>query len=92
MLSSKTTTTIEAISSCTVLTMFSEFCNTKFRGSTFSWEKFPELVAGLVKVQIFTANLKGSEKEIAEYAYKTAKYYAENAVNNAGFIKENNNK
>lgn len=68
--------------------MFAEFHNPAIRGENFTWDKFPDLVANLVKAQVFIifARKPLDMSEVEEYSYVTAKGFAESLVFKAGYV------
>lgn len=80
---------ISLICYATVSHMFAEFCNDKFRGQNFKWEKFPEIMAIQCEMQVILVNLKGKNNEaIKEHAKNTGKEIAQDMIKLAGFLGE----
>lgn len=53
MLSEKITSQIALIAYATVSDLFATLHNPKMRGENFTWDKFPNMVEGIVATQVF---------------------------------------
>ena len=86
MISEKNKDKVSLICHATVASMFASFCNPKFRGPNFTWEKFPQMMEGMCATQVFMANIKGDRQEVEDHAKKTGFEIAKGLVKEAGFI------
>lgn len=68
--------------------MFANMHNPEYRGDKFTWGKFPDMVAGLVKAQIFIIFYKKPKNliEIEDWAFNRAKGIAESLLHAAGYV------
>lgn len=67
---------------------FADFHSPKNVGAKFTWGRFPEIVASLVRAQVFIifGRMPKNISEVEDYAYKTAKDLAEALVVRAGYV------
>lgn len=63
MLSQKINSQIALIAYATVSDLFATFHNPKMRGENFTWEKFPNIVEGIVAAQVFCNVVCKDEKK-----------------------------
>lgn len=75
MLSQKITNQIALIAYATVSNMFATFHNPKMRGENFTWEKFPDIVEGMVATQVFM-NVVCKDQKKQKLAEEQGKKYA----------------
>ena len=78
MLSNKKMMEISLVCHATVGSMMATMINPKYRGTAFTWEKFPEMMAGHCKSQVFMSVLM-TERQRAlcfEHAEKTGREIA----------------
>lgn len=83
MLSQKISTQIALIAYATVSDLFATFHNPKMRGENFTWDKFPEIVEGMVATQVFlnvVCKDKKNQQEAEEQGKKYAREIAEKMV------------
>lgn len=83
MLSQKISTQIALIAYATVSDLFATFHNPKMRGENFTWEKFPNIVEGMVATQVFmnvVCKDKKKQKEAEEQGKKYAREIAEKLI------------
>lgn len=82
MLSQQRRSQIELICYATVGGMMASMCNPKYRGSNFTWEKFPEMMEGFCEVHVLGADILSfkTHDEGIEYAKSFSKQLAERWV------------
>lgn len=89
MISAKNMDRVSVICHATVANMFAMFCNEKYRGGNFTWDKFPKMMAGQCRDQVFMANIRGRvQEDVFEYAEKTGFDIAKRMIETAGFKNE----
>jgi hypothetical protein len=89
MISAKNMDRVSLVCHATVANMFAMFCNEKYRGENFTWDKFPKMMAGQCRSQVFMADIRGkNQNEVFEHAEKTGFDIAKHMVETAGFKNE----
>lgn len=83
MLSQKISTQIALVAYATVSDLFATFHNPKMRGENFTWEKFPDIVEGMVATQVFmniVCKDPKKQKEAEDQGKKYAREIAEKLI------------
>lgn len=87
MLSNQKLDKISLLCHAVVSNGFARFCNPLNRGANFSWERFPEMMAGQCEDMVFIHGVKGGQ-EVKDHARKTGAEIATRMVQEAGFLNE----
>lgn len=67
---------------------FKTFSDPEARGSNFTWDRFPDLVAGYTKIQVF---VQCSELEYKKFGKELEEIASQSAINMAKQLKEKEN-
>ena len=83
MLSNKKMMEISLVCHATVGSMMATMMNPKFRGAEFSWDEFPEMMAGHCRTQVFmsVSMTERQQAMVLEHAERTGREIASNWVN-----------